>query len=55
MESLADECGGGKMSELEAACRKVSVALDIPMSSMMIDFLRTPSAGCAEVCAFNPR
>ncbi len=52
METLMDGCGGGKMSELEAAFRReVSVALDIPVTSVMIDFLRTPSTGCTEVCA----
>ena len=53
MESLVDECGSGNgtMSELEAEFRReVSVALDIPVSSVMVDCLRTPSAGCTEVC-----
>ncbi len=50
MESMADDCGSGKISELEAAFRReVSSALDIPVSSVMIDCLRTPSAGCTEV------
>ncbi len=50
MESLVDECGSGRISELEAAFRReVSIALDIPVSSVIIDCLRTPSAGCTEV------
>ncbi len=50
VEWLVEECGCGEMSELEAAFRReVSTALDIPVSSVMIDCLRTPSAGCTEV------
>jgi hypothetical protein len=54
VEWLVEEGGCGEMSELEAAFRReVSAALDIPVSSVMIDCLRTPSAGCTEVSSFS--
>jgi hypothetical protein len=52
--SLVEECGNGRVSQLEAAFRReVSIALDIPESSVIIDHLRTPSAGCTEVRNFH--
>ncbi len=52
VESLVDDCNCDKRSELEAAFRReVSAALDIPVSSVIVDCVRTPSAGCTEVCA----
>jgi hypothetical protein len=54
MEILVYECGSGKMSGLEDAFRReVSAALDISVSSVIIDCFRTPSAGCTKVCALH--